>query len=434
MRAIKNIRIIFILLLFGGGSSFAQFLDGASSVAMETSFKREKMTRGLAVSGYSSQYEETVPIEGVAIRFASDSIPREVQFRFQDDNGNWSEFRRGKLFPEPYSNRYIATYRDSALAQSVKFQYRVLIPGGEITLLSGGLMFPDQETYLEGAIPPKVLKSLEVDKPVIITREEWGAHPPKYEYRNQPYFDKLTLHHAAGWAARSLEEGKKQVLAIQEFHQEGRGWNDIGYHFIVDMAGNIYQGRPETVIGAHVGGANTGNTGVCILGCYHPPETNYSCNDQMTDETRKVLIHLYAWISDTYGVNPKVLLGHRDYFGTTSCPGDNVEPLIPPMRADIALYIEFGEQPSRFALYQNYPNPFNSTTTLHYDLPENLSVKLTIFNLRGQEVKTVVNEDQHSGYKKIQWDGTDQQGQRVSTGIYLYRIDMGTYSSVKKMV
>jgi hypothetical protein len=435
VQTIKKVTILFLFFFLGSGLSFAQFLDGAASIQLEQELRREKTARGTVVSGRSLEYEKLAPVEGVALRFSSDSLPQEVWFRFRDEKGTWSTFRKARLFPEPLSTRYIATFRDSIATQSIQFQFRIVVPGGDVILLSGGLMLPEkEETYPENVVPPPVLKSLQVDKPRIISRAEWGAHPPKYEYRDQPYFDKLTLHHAAGWAARSLEEGKKQVLAIQEFHQEGRGWNDIGYHFVVDMAGNIYQGRPETVVGAHVGGANTGNTGVCILGCYHPPEPNFSCNDQMTPETKRALVHLYAWICDTYGVDPKVLLGHRDYFGTTSCPGDNVEPLIPPMRADIALYIEFGEQPSRFALHQNYPNPFNRSTTLHYDLPENLPVRLTIFDLLGREVRVMVNEEQHSGYKKVKWDGTDQQGKPVATGIYLYQIEMGSYSSVKKMV
>ncbi len=435
MLTFQKLKILFLSLLLTTGSTWAQFLDGAAKVELEQTTRLEKNVRGTMVSGSSKMYSAGMKVEGVALRFSSDSLPEEVQFRFQSEEGKWSPYKKARLFPEPQSMRYIATYRDADLLdRSIQFQFRIIVTRGDVILLSGGLMFPDEEVYPQGVLPPKILKSLQVEKPRIITRAEWGAHPPKYEYRNQPYFDKLTLHHAAGWAARSLEEGKKQVLAIQEFHQEGRGWNDIGYHFVVDMAGNIYQGRPETVVGAHVGGANTGNTGVCILGCYHPPEPNFNCNDQMTPETKRALVHLYAWICDAYGVDPKVLLGHRDYFGTTSCPGDNVEPLIPPMRADIALYIEFGEQPSRFALHQNYPNPFNRSTTLHYDLSENLPVRLTIFDLLGRAVRVMVNEEQHSGYKKVKWDGTDQEGKPVATGVYLYRIEMGSYSSVKKMV
>lgn len=120
-------------------------------------------------------------------------------------------------------------------------------------------------------------------------------------------------------------------------------------------------------------------------------------------------------------------MGHRDYFGTTSCPGDNVWPLIPPLRADIILYMEFGELPTRFALFQNYPNPFNANTTLHYDLMENLTVKLTIYDITGREIRILVNEEQHSGYKKVVWNGLDNVGKAIPAGIYFFKAKMRNF-------
>ena len=256
----------------------------------------------------------------------------------------------------------------------------------------------------------------------------------KYDYSNHPYFNKMTLHHSAGWAATTLEEGKAAVKSIQRFHQDGRGWSDIGYHFLVDMGGNIYQGRPETVLGAHVGGANTGNIGVCILGCYHPPESSIPCYDEMTYNSEQSLIQLYAWISDTYGMEPKILKGHRDYFGTTSCPGNNVWSKLPQLRSEISLYIMYGFQPTRFALFQNYPNPFNSSTTLHYDLPEPSNVVISIYDILGSEIIKLVNQQQHYGYKKIVWDGKNQAGDKVAPGVYFYKATLGDLEETKKMI
>ena len=154
----------------------------------------------------------------------------------------------------------------------------------------------------------------------------------------------------------------------------------------------------------------------------------------MTYNTEKSLIHLYAWISDTYGIQPTVLKGHRDYFGTTSCPGDNVWPLLPQIRAEIALFIQYGEQPTRFALFQNYPNPFNATTTLHYDIPEPADVKIVIYDILGRRVKELVNQTQYYGYKKIIWDGKDDMGVLVAAGVYFFRAELGPLSETRKMV
>ena len=90
--------------------------------------------------------------------------------------------------------------------------------------------------------------------------------------------------------------------------------------------------------------------------------------------------------------------------------------------------------PINLALHQNYPNPFNPTTTLRYDLPEDAQVKIMIYDLMGRSVKSLVNSQQNAGFKSIIWDATNDLGQPVSAGMYLYRISAGNYNSVKKMV
>lgn len=81
--------------------------------------------------------------------------------------------------------------------------------------------------------------------------------------------------------------------------------------------------------------------------------------------------------------------------------------------------------PLAFALHQNYPNPFNPTTSIRYELPVNGRVILKIYNILGQEVRTLVNETQNAGKKSAVWDGRDNFGQEVSAGIYIYRIQAG---------
>ena len=90
--------------------------------------------------------------------------------------------------------------------------------------------------------------------------------------------------------------------------------------------------------------------------------------------------------------------------------------------------------PDKFKLNQNYPNPFNPVTTLGYDLPENRLVNITIYDMLGNVINQLVNEVQNSGYKSIQWDATDNQGQPVSAGAYLYTIEAGEFRQTKKMI
>lgn len=90
--------------------------------------------------------------------------------------------------------------------------------------------------------------------------------------------------------------------------------------------------------------------------------------------------------------------------------------------------------PTKFALKQNAPNPFNPTTMVSYDLPKPTNVRLEIFNVLGQRVKTLVDGYQEAGSQSVMWDGTDRSGSSVASGIYFYRIQAGENSATMKMM
>jgi len=90
--------------------------------------------------------------------------------------------------------------------------------------------------------------------------------------------------------------------------------------------------------------------------------------------------------------------------------------------------------PVVYALHQNYPNPFNPLTTLQYDLPEDAMVNVTIYDMMGRLVSNLVSSQQNAGYKSIQWNATNNIGQPVSAGLYLYTIQAGDFRQTKKMV
>ncbi|MGH2574178.1 MAG: T9SS type A sorting domain-containing protein [Ignavibacteria bacterium] len=98
-------------------------------------------------------------------------------------------------------------------------------------------------------------------------------------------------------------------------------------------------------------------------------------------------------------------------------------------RADNKVHpMDFKGNPDLFVLYQNYPNPFNPTTVISYNLKADASVKLIVYNLVGQAVKIVIDEYQTKGYKEYSFDAT-----QLPAGIYLYKLQVGNYSSVKRM-
>ena len=90
--------------------------------------------------------------------------------------------------------------------------------------------------------------------------------------------------------------------------------------------------------------------------------------------------------------------------------------------------------PKHYILSQNYPNPFNPVTSLNYDIPEDAYVSITIYDMLGNVVNNLVNANQSSGYKSVQWNATNNQGQPVSAGVYLYTIEAGEFRQTKKMI
>lgn len=91
-------------------------------------------------------------------------------------------------------------------------------------------------------------------------------------------------------------------------------------------------------------------------------------------------------------------------------------------------------RPKQFALNQNYPNPFNPETDISYSIPVEGKVALSIYNVRGQKVTTLVELNQTAGHYTVHWDGTDEQGNKVASGIYFYRIQVGEFEDSKKMI
>ena len=89
--------------------------------------------------------------------------------------------------------------------------------------------------------------------------------------------------------------------------------------------------------------------------------------------------------------------------------------------------------PKKFALYDNFPNPFNPTTQIAVDLPEAASTKITVWNIMGQKVATLYSGDLSAGHHVVNFDGRDQNGKQLTSGMYFYRVTAGKYNAIKKM-
>ena len=89
---------------------------------------------------------------------------------------------------------------------------------------------------------------------------------------------------------------------------------------------------------------------------------------------------------------------------------------------------------ARNELFQNYPNPFNPATTIKYSMASAGSVALVVYNVTGQRIRTLVNESKPAGTYTTVWDGRNDGGRSVATGIYFYRLRAGSFSEVRKMI
>ncbi|UCB52776.1 MAG: T9SS type A sorting domain-containing protein, partial [Candidatus Zixiibacteriota bacterium] len=120
---------------------------------------------------------------------------------------------------------------------------------------------------------------------------------------------------------------------------------------------------------------------------------------------------------------------------------DQATQLLHQALADLGMYptgfeVAEGQEntPRSFSLKQNYPNPFNPETIIQYDLPRGHEVEIVVYNILGQKVRTLLEEYQKAGRHRVLWDGRDDKGKEVSSGIYLYRIKTAEFAQTKKMV
>ena len=90
--------------------------------------------------------------------------------------------------------------------------------------------------------------------------------------------------------------------------------------------------------------------------------------------------------------------------------------------------------PTAYALEQNYPNPFNPSTQIRYALPEEARVTISVYDLMGRKVRTLVNDVQSAGYRSVVWNATNDMGRQVSAGVYIYSIQSGDFVQNRKLV
>jgi hypothetical protein len=260
------------------------------------------------------------------------------------------------------------------IAQKGRFfpETPLLVPGGlrfqvRITLTAapdGGSPILDQiavtaidasagptTSQAKAATRPGEVGPQAVPQPAIIPRAGWGADE-SLRYDDDGYLlwpltyrdvEKIVVHHTVSSNDYDEDEAAGLVRAIYYYHAVSRGWGDIGYNYLADKYGNLYEGRygGPGVVGGHVYGYNYGSVGIGAVGSYG----NTSTSEWPTAATMTALANLSAWEAERstlhplesapfYDTAPPNLAGHRDYPpGTTACPGDYLYVELPSLRA-----------------------------------------------------------------------------------------------------
>ena len=138
-----------------------------------------------------------------------------------------------------------------------------------------------------------------------------------------------------------------------------------------------------------------------------------------TDEDLEFNTQYFYRISSFYGEG--LALTQSEYSETISVILENLD-------------ISHDNMPISYKVHQNHPNPFNPVTTIRYDLPEDGLVNITIYDMMGRQISTLVSGQQTAGYNKVQWNATNAFGEAVSAGLYLYTIHAGEFTQTRKMV
>lgn len=142
--------------------------------------------------------------------------------------------------------------------------------------------------------------------------------------------------------------------------------------------------------------------------------------------------------SDTLYTDSQVIAGNTYYYKLTAVDfaGNESDPSneVMAVAGTITMINDNSDIIRDFGLKQNYPNPFNPTTTIEYSIPRPSKVSVTIYNTAGQEIRRLSDEFKEPGSYKIEWDGRDNSGRTVSSGVYFYQMIAGDYKQVMRSI
>lgn len=258
----------------------------------------------------------------LGIRFEAGSTPP-LSGRYSEDDGRtWSEWLEAEIryVDRTAHNAYLSL---TATATRAQLRFGIEQPDAVTFLIAESFGAGDpviDEVPLEELPDLGAMVQQLAGTGVAVPRSEWGAR--QHNCSSQHTANRMTVHHTVSPTNDSLEVPAR-VRQIQSYHMDApeRKYCDVGYHFLVGRDGRVYEGRPERLVGAHVGGNNTSNLGVSFIGTF----TSAAPSSAMMDAGAAIL----RSASDHYSIalNRTQVRGHREY-SSTECPGDSLYPLL----------------------------------------------------------------------------------------------------------
>jgi hypothetical protein len=394
-------------------------------------------TWAMAVTGTAQRAPDGFSLAGVSWP-ATSRAPERVLVRASQDGARWSRWTQAEVEPEvgPDPGSEEGGRRSTMpvwTGDSGHVQVRFVggrPAGAEVELVDPG---PDPT-------PPLTSAAASPSQPGIITRAKWGADE-SLRKKAPEYAEPLRMaivHHTATTDSYAKEKSDDIVRSIYAYHTKTNGWNDIGYNFLVDRYGQVFEGRfggiTRTVIGAHALGFNRNSTGISIIGNFggsKPPEV-----------AMNALKRILAWRLDLGFVDPtgsltyishgsnkykegtkvslKTVSAHRDV-GKTECPGD-------PLYGSLAFLRDAASRDGLPKLYEAKvsrpivtPNGdgIADSVKLTGRLSGKMSWKVDVLNSAGTVFSSV------SGFGStlsVNWYGKDSAGAAVPHDLYRFKI------------
>lgn len=378
-----------------------------------------------------------------------------LQVRFSQDGTTWNAWQPIHRFhdAEVISSYFVGDlmYIDTTIGF---FQYMVVFNNSVQSLsqvklknLSFDFFSPGQvDAVTPGMLyqapkPMNELTSCGCQQPGFATRTDWNCPDGQSPSCVSPEFSPTThliVHHSAG--PNSSTNWAATVLSIWNFHVNTNGWCDIGYNWVIDPNGIVYEGRGggNNVKGAHFCGANSGTVGICLLGNFE--------SDTPTTAALASLRRLLAWKSCDSSLDPlgtsfhagtgknlEVISGHRNGCAT-QCPGNAFYPLFPTFRVEVDTALTACQSLSSIdpeaALpgFSMFPNPVDQILSVSWDQQTSKTGQYQLLNAQG----SVIEQNSLSlfpGKASFTVSTSD-----IPSGLYILQVESGEAALRKRIV